>query len=1005
MSDTNTITTDKKVSKGNVLSNPFPGLRAFESQESKLFFGRDGQGKEIISKLNTNRFVAVLGDNSVGKSSLVNCSVISEYTSGWSIFKTQPGGDPLKNLCSAIDTKTAESNYKKLLNKEISLSKLCSDQVSNGKVLIYIDQFEEVFKYDINTKEKEVFVASLIEVVADKSSNISLIISMRAAHMGEAAQFDGLAGLINNSFYLLSQISSGIIASTITEPLKLCKVELATDLANLLKKELEQNPEKLPLAQHALMRTWDYWSDLTDQSGAIELKHYEAVGGIEKSISSHADEIYDSFNEDQQVLCEKLFKTIVDKSGAKGSSRTPRAFGEIVTRLECEAEQVKPVIDVYRKKGNNFINPSEEVSISVKTVIDVQNEIVLNNWNRLNDWANDEFRAVQLYLRLSSAAALYQTGDAELWRPPDLQLALNWKEQQKPTLGWATPHNPSFERAMVFLDTSYKEYTAEEEKRVLLQKRALRRARVVQIILGTAAIISLIIMVYAFDLQQKAEKQKLLAVANAEEAERQSQIAKEQEQLAVAAAQRAEEEAENARQQKEIADAEADRAEREAANALAQQRIAEEQSFIARKNAKEANKQRAIAVNERDKAEALRRLTIAKSNAIKSYQIKDDPQVKALLAKQAHTSNTEFGGKEYDPDVYNALFFALKTLEKEGYNKLKGHVESVRSLVFSPTDNTLYSTGANSQILGWDINNTENYTVKLAENEFINRTLSISKDGKWLACGDEGSNIALYNLETPNAEPILLSGHTGIVWALVFTPDNKELISAGEDKKVLAWDIKTKQNRTIYNSSNAWINSLSINQAGTLVAGGSSDGKVLIWERENNYDQEVFYEDPQNENIQAVRFSKDGGKLAVGNVEGNVKLIDLENTNNSINFTGQLAEIMEIRFSPDGNLLASASRDGSVRLWNINVPEDLPVVLKDESSWILSMAFSNDGNYLLTGDKQSNIEIYPIKTDLMADRICEFVTRNFTPKEWEQYIAPDVKYEKTCSNLPAGETN
>ena len=82
-----------------------------------------------------------------------------------------------------------------------------------------------------------------------------------------------------------------------------------------------------------------------------------------------------------------------------------------------------------------------------------------------------------MYLRLAEASSQYQVGKTGLWRPPDLQLALNWKKTQQPTLAWAKKYNPAFEKVMVFLDASEKKYQQEEQNKVRLQRMELNRTR------------------------------------------------------------------------------------------------------------------------------------------------------------------------------------------------------------------------------------------------------------------------------------------------------------------------------------------------------------------------------------------------------------------------------------------------------------------------------------------------------------------------------------------------
>src|SRR5215472_8068786 len=94
-----------------VIANPFPGLRSFEFEESHLFFGRDGQSEQLITKLGRKRFLAVVGTSGSGKSSLVRAGLLPALLGGfmpgagsdWRIAVMRPGNDPIGNLARALD--------------------------------------------------------------------------------------------------------------------------------------------------------------------------------------------------------------------------------------------------------------------------------------------------------------------------------------------------------------------------------------------------------------------------------------------------------------------------------------------------------------------------------------------------------------------------------------------------------------------------------------------------------------------------------------------------------------------------------------------------------------------------------------------------------------------------------------------------------------------------------------------------------------------------------------
>src|SRR6059058_29501 len=95
--------------------NPFPGLRPFEFDENYLFFGRDGQTDELLSRLRRFRFLALVGTSGSGKSSLVRAGLLPDIHAGmmtgagssWRVALFKPGNDPIGNLARALSSPEA----------------------------------------------------------------------------------------------------------------------------------------------------------------------------------------------------------------------------------------------------------------------------------------------------------------------------------------------------------------------------------------------------------------------------------------------------------------------------------------------------------------------------------------------------------------------------------------------------------------------------------------------------------------------------------------------------------------------------------------------------------------------------------------------------------------------------------------------------------------------------------------------------------------------------------
>ena len=513
-------------------------------------------------------------------------------------------------------------------------------------------------------------------------------------------------------------------------------------------------------------------------------------------------------------------------------------------------------------------------------------------------------------------------------------------------------------------------------------------------------------MLYAFTLQIKANEEKIKAeearkeaLNNEREAQRQTQLALTSEEKALTAQQESELQKEIAEEQAMLAQLSEEEARRQSTIAQRNAIEAEKQSSLARKNEKFAKDEQKKAEEAKDAAFGLRMLSIAKSMSVKSLQIKKDLNQKALVAYQAYQFNDEYGGKKHDNDIYNGLYHTLKLTNKEGYNQLEGHTEAVRAMVYNSDGSNLYTAGSDGKIINWNVNKSLDQSTVIQQNPAINRALAISGNNRWLACG-YGKVIQLIELNSTKS-PVLLTGHTGNVWSLKFTPDSKYLISSGSDSTILQWTIGEQTPSTITKATSN-IKAIDLDQNGLKIAGGTEDGKLIIWNRNQTIPALVLTEEKDNP-IYAVRFNKKGTLLATGDIQGAVVIWDMKTKQKIITLTGHDARINDIQFSNDDKMMATASYDGKVQLWETADFNAQPIVLSDHTSWVWSIAFNPDGDKLISGCVDNLIRMYPTQSNAMADQMCSKITRNISNKEWNRFVGEDIEYRKTCQDLPAGE--
>jgi Tol biopolymer transport system component/energy-coupling factor transporter ATP-binding protein EcfA2 len=1020
-------------------TNPFPGLRSFSVDECHLYFGREGQVDEILSKLAANRFVCVMGYSGSGKSSLLACGLVPVLYGGfvshssphWHVIVSRPGSSPMQNLADAVvaymETSKRIQSEDLPIYRAIILSVLRSGphglvEVSKflqtfrqDNIFFMLDQFEELFrlqKYiDPTDAENEIqaYINLVLHAINQAEVPVFVAVTMRTDFLSRCAAYPALAQAINTSNYLVPQMTRDQKRLAIEGPVAVAGGKITSRLVNRLLADMGRNQDQLPILQHALMRTWDYWQQNHEPGEPIDLRHYNAIGRMEQALSQHANEVLDELSPRQKEIAEILFKTITEKGTDGRVSRRPASINHIARLAGADEQEVIAVVEHFRAPGRSFLMPAYPAALTGSSLIELSHESLIRIWNRLSTWVEEEFESAQMYKRLAEASAMYQVGKTSLWRPPDLQLALNWQKKQKPTREWARRYDEAFERALVFLDTSRITYEAELRSQEMLQRRSLRRARLTAVILGIAMAISLLFLVFAYLQKIEADKNFELARIAQLQAEQQARIAEERRQeaeKATEAALAARSEAEKARQEAldalAIANRERIRAEEALREAERQKELAYQASENEREQRQIAEQKTEEARKQYERANALYYLAIAQQLAGKSYQEDDDPDLAGAQIMQAFHFNKRYKGRKYDPYIYNGLYHALKLINGVNFNgiKMPGPPKNrMNSVAVSRQTATFYAAGADGRVFQGDYERQLRSAIAFA-NPSPNRVVALSPNERYLAVGTDSSAIHVLDVQQ-NYKPIKINNLKGATNALVFLPNNASLLAAKGNKTVVWIDYLSGKSRELA-ALDTEIKSLSISPDGQQLAAGSWDGKLFIIDVQTGQ-QRLVYHNP-NAQILSVSFSPQGSQLAFGTFEikekrGLVRIFDLPTAQVVRQLTGHKAGVYDVEYSPDGKLLASAGADRRLQMWVMEHLEDLPVVMDDNNGFVWDIAFSKEGDYLIAACHDSEIRIWPTDPQILAAQICPKLSRNMTPEEWRIYVGEDVPYETTCPNL------
>ena len=1010
----------------NTQPNPFPGLRPFSTEESDLFFGREEESNEIVQKLLKNRFVAVMGASGIGKSSLVRCGIIPKITRlsdkgspSWKVLSFSPSNDPAGNLVEALTNEISGTEEKGSVTKAIysllgtdtrSISRIIKDMVirNNEKVLILIDQFEELFRYNnpgngtIPENSVKTFITLLENAVEQTTVDIYIVITMRSEFIDRCAHFQRFTQLINKSNYVVPRMNRESYRSVIEGPVQYAGASIDPDLVEIILNDIEDRTDQLPVLQHAMMRTWSSWEKASEPERRISFIDYESAGTLSEAMSGHADEIFGELTENEQKICEKLFKAITDKGSDNRGLRRPASIKSIASIIGYSTKELSSVIEKFRAESRSFITPQANISLNNDTVIDLAHESLIRLWYRLKQWVDEEADSVRMYLLLSEASELYQKGKASLLEQPDLQLAINWRDREAPTLEWAQRYNPAFERTIVYLRTSEKAYLSEQEKKRRIQQEKVRRTKRLAIIFGGVAVITAGLMLIAFLLKVRADRNTALTEARRKQEEHLRQLADSSSRqsiylknIADSIARLAILKEEEISEQKRISDMQRDAALNNISKVQRRRELAEESADSARLASIIAVKNEDLALIQKDEATRLRMLSIGKSMSLKSLQFDGEKDLQTLLAYQAYLFNSRNKGHLNDADIYHGLYNVAKQYGNVNYKTFSGYNSEIRSIAFVPGKREFFTSGVDGKILQWDLDNKDqNFQVIYSGSEIID-VLSVSPDAEWLACGADNASIRMIPINGANAAQYELKGHTDKIKSLVFSYDGRYLYSASLDGKVLKWDLIAKTSVS-ENGDMMQINYIDISANGNYLAGVSDDGKVLVWDPEERSDN--FRIESPGRSINSIKFRPESNTLAVGYNDGYIELWDIAKRRKIYEILAHSSEVKDIRFNNPKSQMASAGTDGKLKLWDLEDLASLPVSFNDNDGLVVAMEFSPDGQFMVsaTNEGPDIITGRPTSSDMLTEGICENLTRNMTPNEWIAYVGKDIEYERTC---------
>lgn len=419
--------------------NPYKGLAAFTEADARDFFGRDALITELIETLTLKkdepRFLAVIGASGSGKSSVIMGGLIPRLRNGsipdsenWVFLEPMvPGTQPIENL--TISLADVFPNKSQMVIREDldnpnsrGLYTLAKQTAKNTKMLLYIDQFEELFTQTSSEHERQHFINLITSAATESNGNLIVLLSLRADFYDRPLNYTTLGSLIHAQSVTILPMTLADLNDVVQSPARLEDVQLTFDdgLVTQILFEVREEIGALPLLQFTL----DQLFQMREQN---RLTHdaYIHIGGVKGALAAHAEDRYLELSKTDRELARILFLKLIEPGSQENMATRRRVSGtDLKLADEENAEAFASVVD-------HFVN-ARLLTVSQDTV-SLSHEAIIAVWKRLSDWISAEIEDVRMHHRISRDATEWlEAGKRKdlLYRDQTMEDALTWSRRK-----------------------------------------------------------------------------------------------------------------------------------------------------------------------------------------------------------------------------------------------------------------------------------------------------------------------------------------------------------------------------------------------------------------------------------------------------------------------------------------------------------------------------------------------------------------------------------------------
>ena len=919
---------------------PYKGLATFDADDAEYFFGRERLVAEMVARLVGSPMLAIVGPSGSGKSSVMRAGLLPALAGGvvpgsekWTQAIIRPGEDPLRELRRATRRLARE-----------------------WRGLLAVDQFEELFTACQDEAERTQFADALVG--AARSGTV-VVLAVRADLYGRCAAYPGLSTLLGANHVLVGPMSRDELGRAIERPAQRVGLIVEPELVESLLGDVDGRPGALPLLSTALLELW------RERAGR-RLRHaaYARSGGVHGAVARLAEEAFVGLDADRQAIARKLLLRLADEDERGAVVRRRVALADLGTGRDDEV--------LERLVERRLLTVSDGA-------VEVTHEALLREWPRLRGWLAEDAEGRRLHRRLGDAARAWDADARDpgsLYRGARLVTALDWAADRDGDLS-------PIEREFLHESRSATD-------------RAQRRLRMM--LAGVAGLLVIAVIAGVVALDQRGDARAEAIAADAQRLGAQA-----------------------------LADASLDRG-----LLLARQGVALDDSVQARGNlfATLLKNPAAMGVLGGD-GDPLTSLALSPDGRTLAY-LDDDGTLSFVDTgtRRPKVPRQTVPGFLYGPSGGDAVSFSDDgsllavggsvpgVLDAAGRRSVASLNPSRVALVvsgvrFSPNGREIIATSG-SQSLGAPVTirrfdardgrpigrprpagrtgatvttmvasggvrvvTTVEGGPTVIRDALTLRPLrrlpdgggaaALSGDGRTMVAGSRDGTVRFLELAAGSARTGL-GRHNGGVVRAAFSRDGRTAVTAGEDNRMIVWDVRRAAIRETLQSA-ARIAGLAIAPDGRTLYAGGADGKVVIWDLAGDRRLgRVFGATPEEQLDPSFNpfvihaLSPDGRLLAVGRPDGTVTLTDAQTLRVLSDYRAvPSGPVFGLAFMPDGRSLAIGGGRGYLALLDPRRGTVIERLRGHGESPVHSPTFSADGQLMLTVSTSDTILLWRLQ--------------------------------------------